>query len=33
MVYRDNHGNCFNSRAEANKSNERIAERRAESMI
>lgn len=33
MVYRDDHGNCFNSRVEANKSNERIAERRAESMI
>lgn len=33
MFYRDDHGNCFNSRAEAVKSNERIAERRAESMI
>lgn len=33
MVYRDDHGNCFSSRDEANRSNERIAERRAESMI
>ena len=33
MIYRDDHGNCFSSRDEANRSNERIAERRAESMI